>query len=76
MELQTGTFILVQVKCVRPGNLLTLTPITKIPEGVVVGSKYLHRLLSNINIRIPIKKKFGDRPPYPRAIKYLGGQGG
>jgi hypothetical protein len=44
------------------------------------GFKVLHWLLSNKNIRIPIKNSFGDPPPpplpTPRNRTFLGGKGG
>ena len=55
--------------------LLLGVPLFIIPEGVGVGLTFLHGLLSNINIRIPIFKKVGDTP-YPYTMTYSGGQGG
>jgi hypothetical protein len=37
--------------------------------------KFLHGLLGNINIIIPIKKKIGD-PPLPLALSYIWGNKG
>jgi hypothetical protein len=43
---------------------LTLAPVTENPEGVVVGFQNFGRLLTQKNIRIPIKNLGTPLPPY------------
>ena len=48
-------------------NLHEPTPLLKPHKGLSSGSEILHGLLSNTNIKIPIKKK-SRGPPLPPAL--------
>ena len=57
-------------------GVVVVTTVIKTPEGVVVVFIFLHGLLTNKNIRIPINnKKVGD-PPYPPHYHIFGGTRG
>ena len=55
--------------------LLFQPPLLMSQKGLSQGSKMLHVLLTDKNIRIPTQTKI-RRPPYPCTMTVVGGQGG
>ena len=65
----------IKVVAIVLGIIFLSEALTFLPERRQLGFRNFAWLLTQKNIRIPIQKKSGT-PPFPRTMKYLGGQGG